>query len=121
MNKVLVIDDEIEKVGGVLEELLEGCELIYAQSGREGLAMLTDDVGAVLLDVKMPPTVGTDREREGIESPATDAERIRAAGKNPSSAKPQSLDRLSWIPPKIPWCEDLWRDPRPELLELTEP
>jgi len=75
LNKVLVIDDEIEKVAGVLEELLDGCELLYAENGQKGLAMLTDDVGAVLLDIKMPPTVGDDREREGIEVMAEIARR----------------------------------------------
>ncbi|MCD6405498.1 MAG: sigma-54-dependent Fis family transcriptional regulator [Planctomycetes bacterium] len=75
MNKILVIDDEIEKVRGVLEELLDGSELLYAENGHKGLAMLSDDVSAVLLDIKMPPTVGNDREREGIEVMAEIARR----------------------------------------------
>ncbi|HUT56915.1 MAG TPA: sigma 54-interacting transcriptional regulator, partial [Phycisphaerae bacterium] len=66
MKRILVIDDEPEVVRAVLDEVLEAYPLVYAASGREGLDRLSDDVGLVLLDINMPPTVGTDRDREGL-------------------------------------------------------
>ncbi|MGB2614608.1 MAG: sigma-54 dependent transcriptional regulator [Phycisphaerae bacterium] len=66
MKRILVIDDEPEVVRAVLDEVLEAYPLIYAASGKEGLDRLSDDVGLVLLDINMPPTVGTDRDREGL-------------------------------------------------------
>jgi CheY-like chemotaxis protein len=66
VKRILVIDDEAEAFRDVLDEVLDGYTVRYAASGREGLAALGDDIGLVLLDIRMPPTVGSDAEREGL-------------------------------------------------------
>jgi len=66
VSTILVIDDEPDLVRTVLDEVLEDYTISYAPSGKEGLASLTDDVGLVLLDIKMPPTFGDDPDREGL-------------------------------------------------------
>lgn len=66
MKKILVIDDRAEEVRSVFEEILDGYKVIYATTGKEGLAQLTDAVGLVFLDIRMPATVGSDPEREGL-------------------------------------------------------
>ena len=66
MKKILVIDDEIDAMRGVLDEVLEDYAVAYAADGEEGLGKLTDEVGVVLLDINMPARVGKDREREGL-------------------------------------------------------
>ncbi|MFP4056740.1 MAG: sigma-54-dependent transcriptional regulator [Candidatus Brocadiia bacterium] len=66
MKRILVIDDEADALRVVLDEVLEDYPVLYAESGQAGLAKLADDVGLVLLDINMPPTVGQEREREGL-------------------------------------------------------
>ena len=66
MKRILVIDDEVEAVQGVLEEVLDGYEVLYVPSGAEGLRQLGADVGLVLLDIRMPASVGSDPDREGL-------------------------------------------------------
>ena len=66
MKRVLVIDDKVEALKVVLEEVLDGYEIVCAASGPEGLAALGEDIGAVLLDIRMPAELGDDPDREGL-------------------------------------------------------
>jgi DNA-binding NtrC family response regulator len=66
VKKILVIDDRAEEVRSVFEEILDGYKVGYATTGKEGIARLTDAVGLVFLDIRMPATVGPDPEREGL-------------------------------------------------------
>lgn len=70
MEKILIVDDEVEAFLPALETALEEYELLPAKSGADGLAMLTKnpDVAAVLLDIKMPPKLGKYEDREGVEA-----------------------------------------------------
>ncbi|WP_407175135.1 sigma-54-dependent transcriptional regulator [Bradyrhizobium sp. STM 3562] len=55
MANVLIIDDDAALREGLSETLSDlGHSVQTASSGREGLAVLTDEVHAVLLDVNMP-------------------------------------------------------------------
>ncbi|WP_024508564.1 sigma-54 dependent transcriptional regulator [Bradyrhizobium sp. ARR65] len=55
MANVLIIDDDAALREGLAETLSDlGHEVQTASSGREGLAALSDEVDAVLLDVNMP-------------------------------------------------------------------
>jgi DNA-binding NtrC family response regulator len=68
MSRILVIDDEVAEFRPALEEALDEHELICVSNGEEGLAQAGADAGisAVLLDVRMPPRLGTDPDREGL-------------------------------------------------------
>lgn len=68
--RILAIDDKIETFREALADALPEYELRCAPDGRAGLFYLEQDptVDLVLLDIKMPPTVGAHEDREGIET-----------------------------------------------------
>ena len=67
MARILVIDDEVALHNG-LRFGLDEHDLVFACNGREGLDRmdLTPDLALVLLDMKMPVTVGDDAMSEGL-------------------------------------------------------
>jgi DNA-binding NtrC family response regulator len=69
MEKVVIIDDEVEAFLPALEVALEEYELLPAKGGADGLALIGQHPGvaAVLLDIKMPPRFGKYEDREGVE------------------------------------------------------
>jgi len=55
MATVLIVDDDAALREGLAESLTDlGHTVRMASSGREGLAALSDEVDAVLLDLRMP-------------------------------------------------------------------
>src|SRR5919197_3087687 len=55
MATVLIVDDDAALREGLAEALADlGHSTRTAASGREGLAALSDDIDAVLLDLRMP-------------------------------------------------------------------
>ncbi|MCM8812734.1 MAG: sigma-54 dependent transcriptional regulator [Candidatus Omnitrophica bacterium] len=65
--RILVIDDQIQTYRESLEEILDAYELIFAESGPEGMLLLErTPVAVVLLDVRMPAAVAAGPELEGI-------------------------------------------------------
>ncbi len=58
MQKILAIDDKLDNLvslSALLKNLLPGCTVITAQSGREGIEKaMAERPDAILLDVKMP-------------------------------------------------------------------
>ena len=69
MDKILIIDDEINRFKKSLEEVLDKYDLRYAVNGEEGINIIKKDssLSLVLLDIRMPPRLAGDREREGLE------------------------------------------------------
>lgn len=87
INKILIIEDEVEIREGIMA-LLGDKEFAFAEAetGETGLAMLTDDIDLVILDIMMP---GID----GIEV----CRQIRQSSSVPIlflSAKAQETDKL---------------------------
>ncbi|MGL4826426.1 MAG: response regulator [Vibrionaceae bacterium] len=64
MIKILLIDDDIE-LTSLLKDLLEleGYQVVTASDGQQGLALLTQEIDLVLLDVMMPVLSGVDTLR----------------------------------------------------------
>jgi putative two-component system response regulator len=62
MHKILAIDDKMDNLitlSALLKNLMPGCVVITAQSGREGIAKAKAELpDAILLDVKMPEMDG---------------------------------------------------------------
>ncbi len=69
MDKILIIDDEINRFKKALEEVLDKYELSYAVNGKEGIKIIDKDpsISLVLLDIRMPPLFSKIKEREGVE------------------------------------------------------
>ncbi|GAB3482026.1 response regulator [Marinomonas epiphytica] len=73
MSKILIVDDDNE-LTELLKEVLEyeGYQVSVAANGEEGLALVTDDIDLILLDVMMPKLNGFDtlkRLRETRQTP----------------------------------------------------
>ncbi len=67
MATLLVIDDKAEEFSKSLDVALDDHVILYASDAEEGLAMLeTEDVACVLLDIAMPPKLGSVRDEEGL-------------------------------------------------------
>jgi two-component system, response regulator YesN len=64
-DKILIVDDDVE-FRSELKEFLEGYEVVEAQNGPEALEKLksANEIGLVILDVKMPGLSGTKVLRE---------------------------------------------------------
>lgn len=69
MDKLLIVDDEINEFKKALEEVLDKYELSYAVNGEEGMKIVDKDpsISLVLLDIRMPPLFAKIKEREGVE------------------------------------------------------
>jgi len=69
MARILLIDDEAENFIASIEEVLDEHRVETATDARSGLERLgREKFDLVLLDIRMPPTLGRDRDREGIEA-----------------------------------------------------
>jgi len=67
MAKILLIDDEARNFATSLEQVLDEHYLVPAVNGAEGLTLLEkESFDLVLLDIRMPATVGDDPDREGL-------------------------------------------------------
>ncbi len=55
MNKILLVDDDLE-LTSLLKELLdmEGFKVLVAHDGEQALSLLDDSIDLLLLDVMMP-------------------------------------------------------------------
>ena len=65
-KKVLIVDDDVRNVFALTSALeTAGMSVVYAENGREGLAMLdaNQDVDLVLMDVMMPEMDGYETTR----------------------------------------------------------
>jgi signal transduction histidine kinase/CheY-like chemotaxis protein/HAMP domain-containing protein len=111
-RRVLIVDDDIRNIfslTGVLEQ--HDVEVLHAESGREGIAMLNDtpDIDMVLMDVMMPDMDGyetmrkiraSDRFRKlpmiAITAKAMkgDREKCIEAGASEYISKPVDVDQL---------------------------
>ncbi len=61
MNKILLIDDDIELTALLTEILtLEGFSVIEANNGEQGLSLIDSSIDLILLDVMMPKLNGMD-------------------------------------------------------------
>lgn len=69
MYEILVIDDDVVDFKPGLEHALKEYELHWAANGRDGLKILSEnqEIGVVLLDIKMPPDFASTEHREGME------------------------------------------------------
>ena len=117
---VLIIDDDVRNVFALTSALeLHGLTVLYADNGRDGIAMLTDHpaVDVVLMDAMMPDIDGNETTRRiralprGAELPVVfltakampgDRESSLAAGATDYVTKPVDLDELlvlmgSWV------------------------
>ena len=66
-HSILVIDDQIKTFRKSLEETLDTYDLLFAENGKDGIAIIErQPVSLVLLDVRMPACIGSGAEREGI-------------------------------------------------------
>ncbi|HET6837777.1 MAG TPA: response regulator, partial [Gemmatimonadales bacterium] len=111
-RKALVVDDDVRNIFA-LTTFLERSEMkvIYAESGREGIARLQDtpDVDVVLMDVMMPEMDGYETMRAIREMPGLrnlpiiavtakamkgDREKCIEAGASDYIAKPVDMDQL---------------------------
>ncbi|MGL4859257.1 MAG: envelope stress response regulator transcription factor CpxR [Enterobacteriaceae bacterium] len=65
MNKILIVDDDLE-LTALLRELLEleGFEVVLAHDGEQALAVLDDSIDLLLLDIMMPKKNGIDTLKE---------------------------------------------------------
>jgi CheY-like chemotaxis protein len=111
-RKVLIVDDDIRNIfslTGVLEQ--HDIEVIHAESGREGIAMLkeTPSIDMVLMDVMMPDMDGYETMRQirsnerfrklpmiAITAKAMkgDREKCIEAGASEYISKPVDVDQL---------------------------
>ena len=75
MQKILAIDDKQDNLitlSALLKNLMPGCVVITAQSGKEGIAKAKAELpDAILLDVKMPEMDGFETCRRLMDDEST--------------------------------------------------
>ncbi|WP_394329329.1 response regulator [Nocardiopsis sp. CNR-923] len=111
-QRVLIVDDDVRNVFALTSALeAQGLEVLYADNGRSGIAMLeaNEDISLVLMDVMMPELDGNATTRAIRDMPQFadlpiisltakamqgDRERSLAAGATDYVTKPVDLDHL---------------------------
>jgi signal transduction histidine kinase/DNA-binding response OmpR family regulator/HAMP domain-containing protein len=111
-RRVLIVDDDVRNVFALTNALeRRGMEVLYAENGKEGLDILTDnpEVDLVLMDVMMPEMDGYETTRAIRRIPQFqqlpiialtakamkgDREKSIAAGTSDYIAKPVNIDQL---------------------------
>ncbi|MGF1763543.1 response regulator [Aliivibrio kagoshimensis] len=81
MANILLVDDDIE-LTSLLKDILslEGFDVIEANNGEEGLALISDQIDLVLLDIMMPKMNGMEMLRKLRESYETPVLMLTAKG-----------------------------------------